>query len=342
MLFRSVSVEDLRAKIDEYRNRLAALMVTYPSTHGVFESAISEICALVHEAGGQVYVDGANLNALVGLAQPGKFGADVSHLNLHKTFCIPHGGGGPGVGPVAARRHLAPYLPNHPLDQGAGPVSGPGPVSAAPFGSALILPISWAYIRMMGADGLQKASKVAILSANYIAQKLNDKFPTLYTGEQGLVGHECIIDIREITKTTGVTVDDIAKRLMDFGFHAPTMSFPVPGTLMIEPTESEDIAELDRFIAAMRIIAAEIDEIRAGKIEVERSALRNAPHTVSAIATSDWDREYPREVGAFPDGLQSGLMRRGKYWPTVGRIDGVYGDRNLVCACEPIEALAIN
>ena len=338
----NVSVEDLRAKIDEYRNRLAALMVTYPSTHGVFESAISEICALVHEAGGQVYVDGANLNALVGLAQPGKFGADVSHLNLHKTFCIPHGGGGPGVGPVAARRHLAPYLPNHPLDQGAGPVSGPGPVSAAPFGSALILPISWAYIRMMGADGLQKASKVAILSANYIAQKLNDKFPTLYTGEQGLVGHECIIDIREITKTTGVTVDDIAKRLMDFGFHAPTMSFPVPGTLMIEPTESEDIAELDRFIAAMRIIAAEIDEIRAGKIEVERSALRNAPHTVSAIATSDWDREYPREVGAFPDGLQSGLMRRGKYWPTVGRIDGVYGDRNLVCACEPIEALAIN
>ena len=337
----NVSVEDLRAKIDEYRNRLAALMVTYPSTHGVFESAISEICALVHEAGGQVYVDGANLNALVGLAQPGKFGADVSHLNLHKTFCIPHGGGGPGVGPVAARRHLAPYLPNHPLDQGAGPVSGPGPVSAAPFGSALILPISWAYIRMMGADGLQKASKVAILSANYIAQKLNDKFPTLYTGEQGLVGHECIIDIREITKTTGVTVDDIAKRLMDFGFHAPTMSFPVPGTLMIEPTESEDIAELDRFIAAMRIIAAEIDKIRAGKIEVERSALRNAPHTVSAIATSDWDREYPREVGAFPDGLQSGLMRRGKYWPTVGRIDGVYGDRNLVCACEPIDALAI-
>ena len=338
----NVSVDDLRVKIDEYRNRLAALMVTYPSTHGVFESAISEICAMVHDAGGQVYVDGANLNALVGLAQPGKFGADVSHLNLHKTFCIPHGGGGPGVGPVAARRHLAPYLPNHPLDQSAGPVSGPGPVSAAPFGSALILPISWAYIRMMGADGLQRASKVAILSANYIAAKLNDKFPTLYTGDQGLVGHECIIDIREITKTTGVTVDDIAKRLMDFGFHAPTMSFPVPGTLMIEPTESEDIAELDRFISAMRTIAAEIDEIRAGKIEVEKSPLRNAPHTVSAIASSDWDRQYPREVGAFPDGLQSGLMRRGKYWPTVGRIDGVYGDRNLVCACEPIEALAIN
>ena len=338
----NVSVDDLRVKIDEYRNRLAALMVTYPSTHGVFESAISEICAMVHDAGGQVYVDGANLNALVGLAQPGKFGADVSHLNLHKTFCIPHGGGGPGVGPVAARRHLAPYLPNHPLDQSAGPVSGPGPVSAAPFGSALILPISWAYIRMMGADGLQRASKVAILSANYIAAKLNDKFPTLYTGDQGLVGHECIIDIREITKTTGVTVDDIAKRLMDFGFHAPTMSFPVPGTLMIEPTESEDIAELDRFISAMRTIAAEIDEIRAAKIEVEKSPLRNAPHTVSAIASSEWNRQYPREVGAFPDGHQSGLMRRGKYWPTVGRIDGVYGDRNLVCACEPIEALAIN
>ena len=338
----NVSVDDLRAKVTEYRDRLAALMITYPSTHGVFEAAISEICAMVHDAGGQVYVDGANLNALVGLAQPGKFGADVSHLNLHKTFCIPHGGGGPGVGPVAARRHLAPYLPNHPLDQNAGPVSGPGPISAAPYGSALILPISWAYIRMMGATGLQKASKVAILSANYIASKLNESFPTLYTGENGLVGHECIIDIREITKATGVTVDDIAKRLMDFGFHAPTMSFPVAGTLMIEPTESEDIAEIDRFISAMRRIATEIDEIREGKISVEDSALRHAPHTVSAIAVSEWDRKYPRESGAFPEGLQSGLMRRGKYWPTVGRIDGVYGDRNLVCACEPIEALAIN
>ena len=337
----NVSLDDLKAKIGEYGDRLAALMVTYPSTHGVFESEISNICALVHDAGGQVYVDGANLNALVGLAKPGKFGADVSHLNLHKTFCIPHGGGGPGVGPVIARRHLAAHLPNHPLDSSAGPLTGPGPVSAAPFGSALILPISWAYIRMMGADGLKLASEIAILSANYISKKLEPYFPTLYKGESGFIAHECIIDLREITKNTGVTVDDIAKRLMDFGFHAPTMSFPVAGTLMIEPTESEDIAEVDRFIEAMRLIKAEIDEIADGKVSLEDSALRNAPHTLKDLV-GEWNRPYTREKAVFPAGNESGMARRGKYWPTVGRIDGAYGDRNLVCACEPIEALAIN
>ena len=337
----NVSLDDLKAKISEYGDRLAALMVTYPSTHGVFESEISNICALIHEAGGQVYVDGANLNALVGLAKPGKFGADVSHLNLHKTFCIPHGGGGPGVGPVIARRHLSAHLPNHPLDVTAGPLTGPGPVSAAPFGSALILPISWAYIRMMGSEGLKRATEVAILSANYISKKLEPYFPTLYKGESGFIAHECIIDIREITKSTGVTVDDIAKRLMDFGFHAPTMSFPVAGTLMIEPTESEDIAEIDRFIEAMRLIKAEIDEIANGSISLEESALRNAPHTVDVVV-GEWNRPYSREKAAFPTGIDHGMARRGKYWPTVGRIDGAYGDRNLVCSCEPIEALAIN
>jgi len=338
----NVSLEDLRSKIAEYGSHLAALMVTYPSTHGVFEAEITNICAMVHEAGGQVYVDGANLNALVGLAQPGKFGADVSHLNLHKTFCIPHGGGGPGVGPVIARKHLAPYLPNHPLDSSAGPLTGPGPISAAPFGSALILPISWAYIRMMGAEGLTKATQVAILSANYIARKLQPAYPTLYTGQNGLIAHECIIDLREITKRTGVTVDDIAKRLMDFGFHAPTMSFPVAGTFMIEPTESEDIAEIDRFIAAMLKIAEEIEDISEGKVKLEDSALRHAPHTAADVLESDWARPYSRTDAAFPAGVEIGLTRRGKYWPTVGRIDGAYGDRNLVCACEPIESLAIN
>ena len=337
----NVSLNDLKAKIAEYGERLAALMVTYPSTHGVFESEISNICALVHEAGGQVYVDGANLNALVGLAKPGKFGADVSHLNLHKTFCIPHGGGGPGVGPVIARRHLAAHLPNHPLDHSAGPLTGPGPISAAPFGSALILPISWAYIRMMGAAGLKLATEVAILSANYVSKKLEPYFPTLYKGESGFIAHECIIDLREITKSTGVSVDDIAKRLMDFGFHAPTMSFPVAGTLMIEPTESEDIAEIDRFIEAMKLIKDEIDEIAEGKVALEESALRNAPHTLKDLV-GEWERPYSRAKGAFPAGAEVGMARRGKYWPTVGRIDGAYGDRNLVCSCEPIEALAIN
>jgi glycine dehydrogenase len=341
----NVSLDDINAKISEHAGALAALMVTYPSTHGVFESAISQICEAVHNAGGQVYVDGANLNALVGLAQPGKFGADVSHLNLHKTFCIPHGGGGPGVGPVIARAHLAPFLPNHPLDSTAGPATGPGPISAAPFGSASILPISWAYIRLMGGEGLTHATEVAILNANYMAHRLKNYFPVLYTGEKGLVAHECILDLREITKVSGVTVDDVAKRLMDFGFHAPTMSFPVPGTLMIEPTESEDILEMNRFIDAMVAIRYEIDEIVDGKVAVEESALRHAPHTVGAIANSNWDRSYSRERAAFPStftGLIPGELmgQKGKYWPTTGRIDGAYGDRNLVCSCEPIESYA--
>ena len=338
----NVSLDDLKAKIAEYGEQLAALMVTYPSTHGVFESEISQICALIHDAGGQVYVDGANLNALVGLAQPGKFGADVSHLNLHKTFCIPHGGGGPGVGPVIAKKHLGPFLPNHPLDSSAGPLTGPGPISGAPFGSALILPISWAYIRMMGAEGLTKATQVAILSANYIAKKLAPDYPTLYTGKNDLIAHECIIDIREITKRSGVSVDDIAKRLMDYGFHAPTMSFPVPGTLMIEPTESEDITEIDRFIAALRSIAKEVRAIESGEISIEQSPLRNAPHTVETLLSDNWSKPYSRQDAALPMGSEIGMERRGKYWPTVGRVDGAHGDRNLVCACEPIESLAIN
>lgn len=338
----NVSLEHLERSITEYGSRLAALMVTYPSTHGVFESEITKICAMVHEAGGQVYVDGANLNALVGVAQPGKFGADVSHLNLHKTFCIPHGGGGPGVGPVIAKSHLAPFLPNHPLDLLAGPQTGPGPISGAPFGSAGILPISWAYIRAMGGDGLRRATQVAILSANYIANRLEDAFPILYRGESGFIAHECIIDIREITKRTGVTVDDIAKRLMDFGFHAPTMSFPVAGTLMIEPTESEDIYEIERFISAMLAIREEISEIERGEIAVDQSALRNAPHTLEVATATQWDRPYSREKAISPMGNQVGLQRRAKYWPTVGRIDGAYGDRNLVCACEPVAQLAIN
>jgi len=341
----NVSIEDLEAKIAAHSGEVAALMVTYPSTHGVFEVEISRICALIHDAGGQVYVDGANLNALVGLAQPGKFGADVSHLNLHKTFCIPHGGGGPGVGPVITRAHLAPFLPNHPMDSSAGPATGPGPISAAPFGSASILPISWAYIRLMGGAGLTHATQVAILSANYIARKLHDDFPVLYTGANGLVAHECILDLREITKISGVSVDDIAKRLMDYGFHAPTMSFPVAGTFMIEPTESEDIAELDRFIAAMKAIRAEIDQIIKGEVSVEGSALRNAPHTIEAVLDPNWDRAYSRTTGATPgarEGLISGELigTRGKYFPTVGRVDGVHGDRNLICACTPIAEYA--
>ncbi len=338
----NVSISHLDEAILTYKDRLAALMVTYPSTHGVFESAITEICGKVHAAGGQVYVDGANLNALVGLSQPGKFGADVSHLNLHKTFCIPHGGGGPGVGPVIARKHLEPFLPNHPLDSSAGPTTGPGPISGAPFGSAGILPISWAYIRAMGGEGLQRATEVAILSANYIAKRLDPYFPVLYRGESGFIAHECIIDIREITKRTGVSVDDIAKRLMDYGFHAPTMSFPVAGTLMIEPTESEDIHEIDRFIAAMISIRGEIDKVEQGLYSVDESPLRNAPHTLATITSHEWNRPYSRDDAVNPAGIESGLQRRSKYWPTVGRIDGAYGDRNLVCACEPIEALAIN
>ena len=338
----NVSVEDLKEKISLYKESLAALMVTYPSTHGVFEEAITEICGLIHDAGGQVYVDGANLNALVGLAQPGKFGADVSHLNLHKTFCIPHGGGGPGVGPVISKAHLAPYLPNHPLDISAGPETGPGAVSSAPFGSASILPISWTYIRMMGGAGLTKATQVAILSANYLAAKLNPHFPVLYRGANGFIAHECIIDLRELTKNTGVTVDDVAKRLMDHGFHAPTVSFPVAGTLMIEPTESEDLEEMDRFINAMVSIRAEIADIEKGELTIEESPLRHAPHTSSDLVVNEWNRKYSRETGGFPAGINPDLGARGKYWPTVGRIDGVYGDRNLVCSCVPISELAIN
>ena len=341
----NVSVADIKAKIAEHQANLAALMITYPSTHGVFESAVSDICALIHDAGGQVYVDGANLNALVGVAQPGKFGADVSHLNLHKTFAIPHGGGGPGVGPVIARAHLAPFLPNHPMDAEAGPVTGPGPVSGAPYGSASILPISWAYIRLLGGAGLTHSTQVAILSANYMAARLHDSFPILYTGANGRVAHECILDIRPLTALCGVSVDDIAKRLMDFGFHAPTMSFPVAGTLMIEPTESEDINEIHRFIDAMVAIRAEIQEIIDGVVTVEASALRHAPHTGRAVTSSQWDRAYSREKGGYPaplDGLVAGELigARMKYWPPVGRIDGAHGDRNLICACTPISDYA--
>ncbi|HVQ92205.1 MAG TPA: aminomethyl-transferring glycine dehydrogenase [Mycobacteriales bacterium] len=329
-----VDVADLHAKIDAHQHDLAALMVTYPSTHGVFEAEITDICAAVHAAGGQVYVDGANLNALVGLAQPGRFGADVSHLNLHKTFCIPHGGGGPGVGPIGVRAHLAPHLPNHPLQPLAGPATGPGPISAAPWGSASILPISWAYLRLMGPDGLLHATGVAILAANYVATRLRPHYPVLYTGRGGLVAHECIVDLRPITKETGVTVDDVAKRLIDYGFHAPTMSFPVPGTLMIEPTESEDLRELDRFCDAMIAIRAEIRKVGAGEWDRADNPLRNAPHTAAAVTATDWAHPYTREEAAYP--LDS--LRRDKYWPPVRRIDGAYGDRNLVCSCPPVTA----
>jgi glycine dehydrogenase len=341
----NVSVADIKAKIALHGNELAALMITYPSTHGVFESAVSDICELIHDAGGQVYVDGANLNALVGTAQPGKFGADVSHLNLHKTFAIPHGGGGPGVGPVIARAHLAPFLPNHPLDSNAGPESGPGPVSGAPFGSASILPISWAYIRLLGGAGLTHATHVAILSANYIAARLGDAYPILYTGANGRIAHECILDIRPLTAQCGVSVDDIAKRLMDYGFHAPTMSFPVAGTLMIEPTESEDMNEIHRFIDAMLAIRKEIQDVIDGVIAIEESVLRWAPHTARVSAGDQWDRGYSRELGGYPvalDGLVSGeiIGKRMKYWPPVGRIDGAHGDRNLICSCSPISDYA--
>ncbi|MDO8390103.1 MAG: aminomethyl-transferring glycine dehydrogenase [Actinomycetota bacterium] len=327
----NIDLDDLRARAIAAGPQLAAAMVTYPSTHGVFEQAITEICAIVHEHGGQVYVDGANLNALVGMARPGKFGADVSHLNLHKTFCIPHGGGGPGVGPVGVRAHLTPFLPGHPLrtDQ---PV---GPVAAAPYGSASILPISWVYIALMGAQGLRDATAAAILSANYVAARLNDAFPVLYTGAEGRVGHECILDVRGITKQSGVTVDDIAKRLMDHGFHAPTMSFPVAGTLMVEPTESETLHELDRFCEAMLSIHAEIQQVIAGKWPLEASPLRMAPHTADDLL-GEWTRPYSREVGAYP--LER--VRQSKYFPPVSRIDAAYGDRHLVCSCEPLESYA--
>ncbi|UQI44775.1 aminomethyl-transferring glycine dehydrogenase [Streptomyces sp. HU2014] len=326
-----VDAEDLRAKIEKHRDELAVLMITYPSTHGVFEEHVADICAAVHEAGGQVYVDGANLNALVGVAKPGKFGGDVSHLNLHKTFCIPHGGGGPGVGPVGVRAHLAPYLPNHPLQPTAGPATGVGPISAAPWGSAGILPISWAYVRLMGGEGLKRATQVAVLGANYIAKRLEPHYPVLYTGPNGLVAHECIVDLRPLTKATGVTVDDVAKRLIDYGFHAPTMSFPVAGTLMIEPTESEDLTELDRFCEAMIAIRAEIEKVGSGEWAKDDNPLRNAPHTAASV-TGAWEHPYTREEAAFPAGVSAD-----KYWPPVRRVDGAYGDRNLVCSCPPME-----
>ncbi|WP_227982563.1 aminomethyl-transferring glycine dehydrogenase [Nocardia spumae] len=325
-----VDLDDLRAKIADHADRLACIMITYPSTHGVYEHEVAELCALVHDAGGQVYVDGANLNALVGLARPGRFGGDVSHLNLHKTFCIPHGGGGPGVGPVAVRDHLAPYLPGDPLQPDSHAVS------AARYGSASILPITWAYIRMMGADGLRRATLTAIASANYLARRLDPHFPVLYTGDNGMVAHECILDLREITKRTGVTVDDVAKRLADYGFHAPTMSFPVAGTLMVEPTESENLEELDAFVEAMIAIKGEIDAVAAGTWPVEQSPLRGAPHTAASLV-GEWDYPYSRETAVYPLGVHAA---RAKVWPAVRRIDGAFGDRNLVCSCPPLEAYA--
>ncbi|MFE4916909.1 aminomethyl-transferring glycine dehydrogenase [Streptomyces sp. NPDC056652] len=328
-----VDVEDLHAKIAKHGAELAVLMVTYPSTHGVFEEHIGDICAAVHDAGGQVYVDGANLNALVGLAKPGRFGSDVSHLNLHKTFCIPHGGGGPGVGPVGVRAHLAPYLPNHPLQPAAGPGTGVGPISAAPWGSAGILPISWAYVRLMGGEGLKRATQVAVLAANYIAKRLEPHYPVLYTGPNGLVAHECIVDLRPLSKATGVSVDDIAKRLIDYGFHAPTMSFPVAGTLMIEPTESEDLTEIDRFCEAMIAIRAEIEKVASGEWSADDNPLCNAPHTAAALGGA-WEHAYSRDEAVFP----AGVSAADKYWPPVRRIDGAFGDRNLVCSCPPLDA----
>ncbi|TCP50830.1 glycine dehydrogenase (decarboxylating) alpha subunit /glycine dehydrogenase (decarboxylating) beta subunit [Tamaricihabitans halophyticus] len=328
----NVDLEHLKQVVDEHRMDLAAIMITYPSTHGVYEDTVREVCGLVHDAGGQVYVDGANLNALIGLAQYGKFGSDVSHLNLHKTFCIPHGGGGPGVGPIGVRAHLAPYLPNHPLQPDAGPETGIGPISAAPWGSASILPISWAYVRMMGADGLRRATLTAVAAANYVARRLDEHFPVLYTGRGGFVAHECILDLRPLQKATGVTVDDVAKRLADYGLHAPTMSFPVAGTLMVEPTESEDLAELDRFCAAMIAIRQEAERVGSGQWPADDNPLRNAPHTAACL-TGAWEHPYSRETAVFPGGNV-----RDKIWPPVRRIDQAKGDRNLVCSCPPLEA----
>jgi glycine dehydrogenase len=335
----NVDLDDLHAKIAEHAESLAALMITYPSTHGVYEHEVRAITDAVHDAGGQVYVDGANLNALLGYARFGDFGGDVSHLNLHKTFCIPHGGGGPGVGPVAAKAHLAPFLPGHPMAQRSdhdGHEHGGVPISAAPYGSASILPISWAYVRMMGSEGLRAATGAAVLSANYIAARLRDHFPILYTGDAGLVAHECILDLRPLREATGVTVDDVAKRLIDYGFHAPTMSFPVAGTLMVEPTESEDLAEIDRFIDAMIAIKAEADAVGAGEWPREDNPLVNAPHTAESVVDDAWAHAYSREKAVYP--VRS--LVRSKYWPPVRRIDQAFGDRNLVCSCPPPEAFA--
>ncbi|MGY0618750.1 aminomethyl-transferring glycine dehydrogenase [Lysobacter sp. A378] len=323
----NVDVEDIRAKAEKYSDRIAALMITYPSTHGVFEEDVVEICEIVHQHGGQVYTDGANMNAMVGLAKPGKWGSDVSHLNLHKTFCIPHGGGGPGVGPCAVKSHLAPYLPRAFGEDGKG-----GMVSAATFGSASILPISWMYITLMGTQGLRKASQIAMLNANYVAKRLEPHYPTLYTGRNGLVAHECILDLRPLEKDTGVSAEDVAKRLVDFGFHAPTLSFPVAGTLMVEPTESESLHELDRFINAMIQIREEIRAIADGKLDREDNPLKHAPHTAAQVSASEWTHAYPRELAAFP----LAVLKQQKYWPPVARVDNVYGDKNVFCSCVPI------
>jgi glycine dehydrogenase len=336
----NVDLDDLRAKIAEHSSRIAALMITYPSTHGVYEHEVKQITQAVHDAGGQVYIDGANLNALLGFARFGDFGGDVSHLNLHKTFCIPHGGGGPGVGPVAAKAHLAPFLPGHPLaqrsDHSGGVTHDGGPVSAAPYGSPSILPISWAYVRMMGSEGLKQATAAAVLAANYVASRLRDHFPVLYTGKNGLVAHECILDLRPLTAATGVSVDDVAKRLIDYGFHAPTMSFPVAGTLMVEPTESEDLAELDRFVEAMIRIKEEADAVARGEWPADDNPLVNAPHTAESVIAGEWTHAYSREQAVYP--VPS--LVRNKYWAPVRRVDQAYGDRNLVCACPPVEAFA--
>jgi glycine dehydrogenase len=335
----NVDLDDLRSKVTQHADELAALMVTYPSTHGVYEHEIRAVTDAVHAAGGQVYVDGANLNALLGYARFGDFGGDVSHLNLHKTFCIPHGGGGPGVGPVAAKAHLAPYLPGYRGSSAAeGGVSRPAnPVSSAEYGSPSILPISWAYVRMMGAEGLRRATGAAVLAANYVAERLREHYPVLYAGENGLVAHECILDLRPLREATGVTVDDVAKRLIDYGFHAPTMSFPVAGTLMVEPTESEDLAEIERFIEAMIAIKAEADAVGAGTWPRDDNPLVGAPHTAESVIAGEWTHPYDRETAVYP--VRS-LVHGGKYWPPVRRIDQAYGDRNLVCACPPVEAFA--
>jgi glycine dehydrogenase len=329
----NVDIEDLRKKAGQHRDRLSALMVTYPSTHGVFESGIKEICRIVHEHGGQVYLDGANMNAQVGLCRPGDYGADVCHLNLHKTFCIPHGGGGPGMGPICVASHLEPFLPGHPVVH-VGGGEAIGPVSAAPWGSASILPIPWMYIAMMGAAGLKTATEVAILNANYMMARLKDHYPVLYRGEKGRVAHEFILDLRPFKATAGVEAEDVAKRLMDFSFHAPTMSFPVPGTLMIEPTESESKAELDRFCDAMIAIREEIRAIEEGRMDRNDNALKNAPHTAEDVTSSDWSHPYTREQAAFP----APWVKERKFWPYVGRIDNAWGDRNLMCLCPPVES----
>jgi glycine dehydrogenase len=325
----NIDFKDLKIKAEKHSKNLSALMVTYPSTHGVFEEGIKEICKIIHDNGGQVYMDGANLNALVGISKPGKFGPDICHINLHKTFCIPHGGGGPGMGPIACKKHLDPYLPKHEVIKDCGPTTGIGAVSAAPWGSSSILVISWMYIKMMGAEGLKKASQVAILNANYISRKLYKHFPILYTGKNGNVAHECIIDVRPIKAETGITEEDIAKRLIDFGFHAPTMSWPVPGTIMIEPTESESLPELDRFCETLIKIKEEINKVKSGEFDKSDNPLKKAPHTHTELTANEWKHKYDRETAAYP--LE--ILKSYKYWTPVARVDNVYGDKNLFCSC---------